>query len=145
MGKTNLNQTNPLVRVLQDEHEAAKLARFKLCKYLLYTGLANIVVSTTSYIVCGRYIYSAIHALIILIIFFYFIRDTIKRMNLKQIGGVVFENSSFSKYSNTEEVYDATRIVCRMIGFCDGRRSSANMIHLITFIDVIYTIIDFIL
>ena len=143
MGFTNLNRQKGMVEILEDEHEKAKSVRFQFVKYSLTTGIANAFLTSFALIIMDAYIHAGIHFFATILIFYFLIRDSIKQLNLKKVGGIVFDNAAFQNYSNIEEVYQATRIVCEMIGFVRGRKSIVNTLHLFSAIMIIAKVCEF--
>lgn len=143
MGITNLNRQQSMVEILENEHERAKRVLFDFVKYTLITGAINTVLVPLALILLNAYVHAGIHFFAMILIFWYVIRSTIKDTNLKQVSGIVFDNAAFQNHSNSEEVYQATRVICEMIGFVNGQRRNVNLIHLTSAVMIIAEVAEY--
>lgn len=143
MGITNLNRQKSMVEILELEHENAKMILFDFVKYVLVTGTINAVLVTIALFLIGAYVHSGIYFFSISLVFSFIINDSIRKTSLKEVGGIVFDNAAFQNHSNSEEVYQATRIICEKIGYLKGRRSIVNMIHLFSAIMIIGEVAEY--
>ena len=143
MGITNLNRLQSMVEILENEHEKAKGVLFDFVKYALFTGILNALLVPIALVFLNATVHACIHFFAIILIFRYVIRSTIKKTNLSQVGGIVFDNAAFQNHSNSEEVYQATREICEMIGFVKGQRRNINLIHLTSAVMVIAEVIEY--
>lgn len=143
MGITNLNRQKSMVEILELEHENAKMTLFNFVKYVLVTGAINAVLVTTALFLVGAYVHAGIHFFGMSLTFSFILNDSIRKTSLKEVGGIVFDNAAFQNHSNSEEVYQATRIICEKIGYLKGRRSIVNMIHLLSAIMIIGEVAEY--
>ena len=143
MGITNLNQQKSMVEILEMEHENAKIALFDFVKYVLITGIINVVSVSIALILMGAYMHAGIHffgtSLILLIVIY----DSILKTGLKEVGGIVFDHAAFQNHSHSEEVYKATRLICEKIGYLRGRRSIVNLLHLFSALMIIAEVSEY--
>ena len=142
---SGLNSRNAMVNVLDDEHFEAKQARFKFVRYCLISGIIDALLCSTAYIIMGSYIRSGVHFFVIFLTFFLTIRDTVRKLNLKTVSGIIFDNAEYTTYANNELVFEATRKLCEMKGFVRGRQSAINMIHIISAISVLIELAEYII
>ena len=134
---SGLNSRNPLVNVLDDEHFEAKQIRFKFVKYTFITGILNTVTMTVLFIIMGSYIRAGVHFFVTILVSMLLIRDTVKKLNLKEISGIIFDNAEYTTYANNELVFNAMRRICEMKGIVKGRKDMLNLFHFMSFLSVL--------
>lgn len=134
---SGLNSRNPLVNILDDEHFEAKQLRFKFVKYVFITGILNAVIASALFIVMGSYIRAGVHFFVTILTSMLLIRNTIKKLNLKEISGIIFDNAEYTTYANNELVFDAMRHICEMKGIVEGRKDMINLFHFVTLVSVL--------
>ena len=139
---SGLNSRNPMVNILDDEHFEAKQVRFDFVRHCVITGIINAIVCTIAFILLGSYIRAGVHFLFIVITFFLLIRNTVRRLNLRKISGIIFDNAEYINYANVEEVFNATRLICEMKGIAKGRRDIANIIHIASILSLVVEIVN---
>ena len=134
---SGLNSRNPLVNILDDEHFSAKQIRFKFVKYVFTTGILNAIIASVLFIIMGSYIRAGVHFFVTLSSIFLLIRNTVKKLNLREISGIIFDNAEYTTYANNELVFNAMRHICEMKGIVEGRKDMLNLFHIITILSVL--------
>lgn len=142
---SGLNSRNAVVNVLDDEHYKAKVERFKFTKYIFYSGIANVVIGTALFVLLGSVIRAGVHFLAMIGIIYYIISDTVKKLDLRHISGIIFDNAEYTTFANNEIVFEAIRSIGEMRGFMRGRISMFNLIHLITALSLIIETLNYVL
>ena len=134
---SGLNSRNPLVNILDDEHFEAKKLRFSFTKYLFISGIINAVISTALFVLMGSFIRAGVHFFVTTLTFWLLIRNSVRKLNLKEISGIVFDNAEYTTYANNEIVFDALRRICTMKGIIQGRKDIINLYHIMTAVSLI--------
>lgn len=142
---SGLNSRNAMVNVLDDEHFEAKRVRFEFARYCIISGIVNDLLCSVSYLLMGSYIRSGVHFFVIFLLFFFILRDTVRRLNLRNVSGIIFDNAEYTTYANNEIVFEATRKLCEMKGFVNGRRSTIHVIHIISALSVIIELAEYLI
>jgi hypothetical protein len=138
---SGLNSRNPLVNILDDEHFKAKKLRFEFVRYIFVSGLINGFLCTIAFILMNSYIRAGVHFFVTMAVTFGLIRDTVRRINLKNVSGIIFDNAEYTSYANNEIVFDAMRHICEMKGMIEGRRSIVNLLHILSLLSIIVELI----
>lgn len=139
---SGLNSRNPLVNILDDEHYEAKMLRFKFIKYVFISGVLNAVIASALFAVMGSYIRAGVHFFVTILAFWLLMVNTIKRLNLKSISGIIFDNAEYTSYANNEIVFDAMRHICEMKGIVRGRKDMILLFHIFTVVSLIVELVS---
>lgn len=142
---SGLNSRNAMVNILDDEHFEAKQDRFKFVRYCVLSGIINAFLCSAAYLSMGSYIRSGVHFFVIFLSFFLIIRDTVRKLNLKTVSGIIFDNAEYTTYANNELVFEATRKLCEMKGFVNGRKACITMMHVVSFISVVIELVEYLI
>lgn len=138
-----LSRKSPMVLILEEEYSKARLALQNILSRIIKTTIVLTIICTIIFGVVKDFHMMVGYAFAIILTSILLSRYIIKNIGVVKIGLIKFNELNNGMMINDEDVYETTRILCKMSGFIDGVNKCINFFIIISSILVISSVINF--
>ena len=121
VGISSLNRNNPLVLIMEQEYEKTRHMLIdytrKSVKSIIVIAILGFIASLISLIYLPSYLFLSIASIVYI---YKTMKTTIQETELHRVGNILFGEDYDILKINEEDVYNSTRMLCRMQGVLQG-------------------------
>ena len=121
VGISSLNRNNPLVLIMEQEYEKTRQMLIdytrKSVKSIIVIAIIGFISSLISFIYLPSYLFLSIASIVYI---YKTMKTTIQETELHRVGNILFGEDYDILKINEEDVYNSTRMLCRMQGVLQG-------------------------
>ena len=121
VGISSLNRNNPLVLIMEQEYEKTRQMLIdytrKSVKSIIVIAILGFISSLISFIYLPSYLFLSIASIVYI---YKTMKTTIQETELHRVGNILFGEDYDILKINEEDVYNSTRMLCRMQGVLQG-------------------------
>ena len=133
VGISSLNRNNPLVLIMEQEYEKTRQMLIdytrKSVKSIILITIIGFISSLISFIYLPSYLFLSIASIVYI---YKTMKTTIQETELHRVGNILFGEDYDILKINEEDVYNSTRMLCRMQGVLQGHLKLLNVITVVS-------------
>ena len=138
-----LSRGSPMVLIMEEEYSKARLALQNILTRIIKTAIVMTIICVPIFGITKDFHIMVGYACATILTSILLSRYIIKNIGLVKIGLIKFNELNNGMMVNDEDVYETTRIICRMSGFIDGVNKCINFFIIASSILVISSIANF--
>lgn len=133
VGISSLNRNNPLVLIMEQEYEKTRQMLIdytrKSVKSIIVITIIGFISSLISFIYLPSYLFLSIASIVYI---YKTMKTTIQETELHRVGNILFGEDYDILKINEEDVYNSTRMLCRMQGVLQGHLKLLSVITVVS-------------
>ena len=133
VGISSLNRNNPLVLIMEQEYEKTRQMLIdytrKSVKSIILITIIGFISSLISFIYLPSYLFLSIASIVYI---YKTMKTTIQETELHRVGNILFGEDYDILKINEEDVYNSTRMLCRMQGVLQGHLKLLTVITVVS-------------
>ena len=133
VGISSLNRNNPLVLIMEQEYEKTRQMLIdytrKSVKSIIVITIIGFISSLISFIYLPSYLFLSIASIVYI---YKTMKTTIQETELHRVGNILFGEDYDILKINEEDVYNSTRMLCRMQGVLQGHLKLLTVITVVS-------------
>ena len=133
VGISSLNRNNPLVLIMEQEYEKTRQMLIdytrKSVKSIIVIAIIGFISSLISFIYLPSYLFLSIASIVYI---YKTMKTTIQETELHRVGNILFGEDYDILKINEEDVYNSTRMLCRMQGVLQGHLKLLSVITVVS-------------
>ena len=133
VGISSLNRNNPLVLIMEQEYEKTRQMLIdytrKSVKSIILITIIGFISSLISFIYLPSYLFLSIASIVYI---YKTMKTTIQETELHRVGNILFGEDYDILKINEEDVYNSTRMLCRMQGVLQGHLKLLSVITVVS-------------